>query len=44
MRLEAFPDFLETLFIAHVEMEILPSTPSFDDFILRRLKKVSDGQ
>ncbi|MDD3249073.1 MAG: tetraacyldisaccharide 4'-kinase [Smithellaceae bacterium] len=44
MRLEAFPDFLKTLFVARVEMEILPSKPSFEDFILRRLKEVSEGQ
>jgi len=38
MRLEESPDFLNQLFIARMEMEIQPSTPSFDDFILRRLK------
>ncbi len=37
MRLEAFPDFLKTLFVARVEMEILPTTPSFEDFIINRL-------
>ncbi len=37
MRLEAFPDFLQTLFVARVEMEILPTTPSFEDFIINRL-------
>ncbi len=44
MRLEESPDFLNQLFIARIEMKIQPSTPSFDDFILRRLKEVSDEQ
>ncbi|HRV44871.1 MAG TPA: tetraacyldisaccharide 4'-kinase [Smithellaceae bacterium] len=44
MRLEESPDFLNRLFIARIEMEMQPSTPSFDDFILRRLKKVSNEQ
>jgi len=37
MRLEAHPDFLKTLCILRVEMEIKPSDPSFEDFILKRL-------
>jgi len=38
MRLEESPDFLNQLFIARMEMEIQPSTPSFDDFIIKRLE------
>jgi len=40
MRLEAHPEFLKTVCILRVEMEIKPSEPSFEDFILKRLKAV----
>lgn len=40
MRLEAHPEFLKTLCILRVEMEIKPSEPSFEDFILKRLNAV----
>ncbi len=42
MRLEAHPDFLKTLCILRVEMEIKPSEPSFEDFILKRLNAVTE--
>ena len=41
MRLEAHPEFLKTVCILRVEMEIKSSEPSFEDFILRRLKAVT---
>lgn len=46
MRLEESPDFLNQLFIARMEMEIQPSTPSFDDFIIKRLEatEVASGE
>ncbi|MDD4355700.1 MAG: tetraacyldisaccharide 4'-kinase [Smithellaceae bacterium] len=41
MRLEAHPEFLKTVCILRVEMEIKPSVPSFEDFILKRLNAVT---
>ena len=40
MRLEAHPEFLKNLCILRVEMEIKPSEPSFEEFILKRLNAV----
>jgi tetraacyldisaccharide 4'-kinase len=40
MRLEAYPEFLKTLCILRMEMEIKPSEPSFESFILKRLNDV----
>ena len=40
MRLEAFPDFLQTLFVARVEMDIQPAK-RFEDFIINRLAGAS---
>ncbi len=37
MRLTAWPDFLKTTFIIRVNMEVLPSDPTFEEFILGRL-------
>lgn len=37
MRLTGYPDFLETLFVVRIEMEIKPSVPTFENFIMERL-------
>lgn len=42
MRLEGHPDFLKMIWTLRMEMEIQPSTPSFEDFILSRLEEVSN--
>lgn len=41
MRLTPYPDFADRILILRVEMEIQPSTPSFEDFIAERLQKVN---
>ena len=41
MRLEAYPQFLKTLCILRMEMEIKPSDPSFESFILKRLNDLT---
>jgi tetraacyldisaccharide 4'-kinase len=38
MRLHSFPEFLETLYLLRIEMEIVPDTKSFENFILEKLK------
>lgn len=37
MRLAAYPDFLKTVFVARMEMEIAPSVPSFEEFIIGKM-------
>lgn len=43
MRLVAWPDFLKTVWIARIEMDMAPSSPSFEEFILERLAKSKKG-
>lgn len=40
MRLANHPDFLKMIWTLRMEMEIQPSEPSFEDFILNRLEEV----
>jgi tetraacyldisaccharide 4'-kinase len=42
MRLENHPEFLKTLCILRMEMEIKPAEPSLGDFILKRLNAVPE--
>ncbi len=44
MRIASYPDFLNMLFIARVEMEIKPSEPSFESFIAQRLRELVNGE
>ena len=44
MRLENHPEFLKTLCILRMEMEIKPAEPSFESFILNRLNAVIGQQ
>jgi len=37
MRLAAYPDFLQTVFVARMEMAIAPSAPSFEEFIVGKI-------
>ncbi len=39
MRLTPYPDFTNRILILRVEMDIQPSTPSFEDFIMERLRR-----
>jgi tetraacyldisaccharide 4'-kinase len=40
MRLGDHPDFLKNIWVLRMEMEIQPSTPSFEDFIVKRLEAI----
>ncbi|MEE9910665.1 MAG: tetraacyldisaccharide 4'-kinase [Deltaproteobacteria bacterium] len=40
MRLKAHPDFYKTLFVLRIEMEIKPSEPSFENFVMERLREL----
>jgi len=42
MRLAPYPDFTNRILILRMEMAIQPSTPSFEDFIVERLRGVSN--
>lgn len=42
MRLAGHPDFLKMIWTLRMEMEIQPSTPSFEDFIVKRLEETEE--
>jgi len=42
MRLAGYPGFLKEIRVLRMEMAIQPSTPSFEDFIMQRLRGVSN--